>query len=188
MKKFAEHWFSWMIIGFWVILFLLSRRFELISMFGNKGSHLLESEYYRYVTSLFLHSNALHVLWNALALYFVCYYLEPQINPWKLCIFSISIGTLTECMISLVYKNAFNFGGSPIVFALIGLILAMRISRIDCVEFRLGTWYGNWTLAYAVLANLPIYSSSVVSSLLIHGIAFILGIVVGCIALAMKLI
>ena len=83
----------------------------------------------------------------------------------------------------MIYRNSVSVGGSPIIFALIGLIIALQVMKTDYSRFRLGTWYGNWTLAYAVLANLSFFSDNFISTLTVHSVALVLGIAMGCVGI-----
>ncbi len=182
----AEHSFSYGLILIWLIAGILCVRFNLIEQYGNKGVQILGKEYYRFITALFLHSNLLHIAINAVAMYFVGKYLEPQINPVKLFLFAVFIGTVTNAVFANIYKNALSVGGSPILFALIGLIVALQITGTDADQFRLGNLTCNWILGYAIFANVPLFSTSFFSTLLMHGVALSLGILFGYIGIIIK--
>ncbi len=186
MNTFSKHWFSWGLVAVWAIVYLIGLKTELSDLLANKGISVLGKEYYRFFTALFLHSNLLHMLLNSAALYFVGIYLEPQIAPWKLMVFSVSIAVVTEMLFSWLYQSADSVGGSPIVFALIGLIIAMQVTKSAQIPFKMGTWYGNWITTYAVLANIPLFSTSFLSTILIHGMPLVLGFLAGC--LCMKIL
>lgn len=188
MNKLLEHWFSYSVIIIWLVMFVVCKKVDLVSRFANKGITILGNEYYRFATTLFLHNSFLHVLTNAAALYFVGKYLEHQISPAKLLAFSLLIGVIAEIVFAAIYRDSVSMGGSPVVFALIGMIIALQIMKSDADKFRLGTWYGNWILAYAVLANIPLLSTSFVSTLIIHGLPLGLGVLLGCLGISMKLL
>ena len=188
MNKILTHWFTYAIIMIWLLLCIICQKVDLVSRFANKGIAIIGGEYYRFATSLFLHSNLLHALINASALYFVGKYLEPQITPCKLLIFSMLIGVATESIFSMVFKDAIGIGGSPIIFSLIGLIAALQITKTHTSKFQLGTWYGNWIVGYAFLANIPLFSDSFISTLFMHSISAVLGIALGCLCIRMKLL
>ena len=66
MGKLAEHLFSYSMIAVWLVIWALCQSFDLVSRFANKGAAIIGNEYYRYATSLMLHSNIVHVLFNGL--------------------------------------------------------------------------------------------------------------------------
>ena len=187
MNKLLTHWFSLGLIAIWLIICIICQKADLAAYFANKGIATIGPQYYRFATSLLLHTNFLHMFANASALYFVGEYLELQIHPAKLLAFSLLIGVVAQTVFSFVYKNAVSIGGSPIVFALIGLIVALQIKRVDIFQFKLGTWYGNWIAGYAILANIPVFSDGIAATLLLHGISAVLGILLGCLCVGLKL-
>lgn len=188
MNKLLDHWLSYSLILIWVVVCIICQRVDLVPKYANKGLSIIGKEYYRFVTALFLHNNFLHMLANAVALYFVGKHLELQINPDKLFVFSLLIGVITEMVFSAIYKNSVSMGGSPIVFSLIGLIIALQIMKADSYIFQLGTWHCNWIVGYAILANIPLFSTSFVSTLIIHSIPMVMGIVLGCLSVGFKII
>lgn len=183
----GDHWFSLGMIAVWCIAWGFCQKLDLVPVLANKGTTLIGREYYRYVTGLLVHSNIWHLFFNASALYFVGRYLEPQISPWKLLLFSASIGIATEMMFSVIYPKSISAGGSPIVFALIGLMVALPIGKADSFDFRLGTWYGNWIVGYAVLSDIPLFSDNWAATLLIHAIPLLSGILLGYLGVVWKL-
>lgn len=188
MSKLSEYWFSYLFIVLWVIAYLLCQKFNLLDRFANEGMNRIGTCYYRFGTALLLHSNFLHLLVNVLGMYFVGRYLEPQICSWKLLSFSVLIGIATNALFSAIYRNSVSVGGSPIVFSLIGLIVALQITHTDAFEFKLGTWYGNCILCYALLSNIPLFSTSFTSTLLIHALPTVIGIVLGYVFITLKLL
>lgn len=185
MSKLSQHGFSYGLILIWVVLWLIGRRINLIEQFAGKGFGLIGREYYRFGTSLLLHKGVLHLLANVMALYWIGVYLEPQCSSVKLCLFSMLAAMLAQLFFSIIYQNSLSVGGSPIVFALIGLIVMLNITKKAVYEFELGTWYGNWIAGYAVLSNLPILGNDV-SILMIHGISLVLGILFAGIAIGLR--
>ena len=188
MNKLFEFWFSYLIIALWLLVYLLCQKWNLTDRFSNMGIDCIGNQYYRFGTALLLHGNFLHVLANAAGLYFVGSYLEPQVCSWKLLLFSVLIGMGTNALFSSIYRNAVSAGGSPVIFALIGLILALQMTQTDMFEFKLGSWYGNWILCYTLFANIPLFSTSFVSTLLIHAVPTVMGIVLGYTCIVLKLL
>ncbi|MCD7994082.1 MAG: hypothetical protein LUK37_20750 [Clostridia bacterium] len=63
--------------------------------------------------------NFFHLSINAVALYWVLYFLDGKINGIKLMIFSMVAGSLTNVIFSMLYPNSQSVGGSPVVFSFI---------------------------------------------------------------------
>lgn len=172
----------WFWCGIWSIIFVVDLLIGCRELLYSKGFHVINGEYYRLVTGLFLHVNWFHLLANVLGLYFVCDFLGRQVNPWKMILLSVASAVITNVIFSLMYRGSISWGGSPAVFALIGLLCVIQFLRKDAPRFQLGTWYGNWTLGYAILGNIPLFSGNS-STLVIHGIAFIIGGLLGIVAI-----
>lgn len=160
---------------------------SLSGFFSNRGMNLISGEYYRYASGLFLHQDLLHIFANASVMYWLGRYLEPQIDPSKLLLFSLSLGTITNILFSFLYPQAQSVGGSPLVYALLGLIVALQIMDADIFTFQFGTWYGNWIISYVILSNMLHRSDNVGAAWVIHGTAVLLGILFGCVCLKWKL-
>lgn len=169
---------NYVIITVWIMVFLIGLKVNMEEMLICKGIDVIGSEYYRFITALFLHFNLLHLLANAFSLYYIGYFLEKQIRPIQFIIFSLLGGTISNIIFSVLYPNSSIIGGSPICFALIGLIVIYQIFKPESMRFRMGTWYGNWIVGYFFLGNIPIFSHNV-STLVIHMIALVIGMILG---------
>lgn len=177
---------TWAIL--WIAAFLIVGIADCKGLLCNKGLKIMNGEYYRVFTGLLLHVNWFHLLFNVVSVYFVCEYLEKiaGLSFLKLLVFSALVGTVANFIFSAIYTESTSVGGSPVVFALIGLICVLQICCRDLPRFQLGTWYGNWTLAAAILGNIPIFSGNI-STLVVHGISFLIAVVLGLIATGLKL-
>lgn len=178
MNKVAQHGLSYGLILIWIAFWLVGRRINLTEPLAGKGLNLIGHEYYRFGTALLLHKDALHLLGNILALYWVGVYLEPQVDSLRLCIFALVSAVAAQAVFLCIYRNAVSLGGSPVIFALIGLIVVLNVAGRAESKYAIGTWYGNWIIGYSVLSNLPAFRNDL-SILVIHGIALVLGMVLG---------
>lgn len=179
--------FSYVLMLLWVTIYILGFFTNIYSLFECKGINIVNGEYYRFFTGLLLHVNWLHLLVNIMAAYFVGVYLEDKVSRLKIALFSLIISIMTNIIFSIIYPDSMSIGGSPIIFALIGMIFSIQLFGTGISKFRLGTWYGNWIVAYAILANIPIFSKNI-STLVIHAIAFVLGSVATSLLLKMNLL
>ena len=180
LKELKNFKSTFIIIAIWIIFYILCSIFGIDSTFYNKGWNSIGNEYYRIFTGMFLHINILHLLANVLALYWIGVFLEEKIGSIKYFLFSIISGTISNLLFTVIYANhQRSLGGSVITFSLIGLIIANQIFDKETERFRLGTWYGNWILAYAILGNLPFFGGGI-TRLVIHIIALLVGIILSC--------
>lgn len=147
-----------------------------------KGFNIIGNQYYCLFTGLLLHKNWLHLLANAITLYWIGVFLGQQIETTKILSFSVFSGTMTNIVFSMIYPNSTSVGGSPVVFSLIGFVCATQLLCKELPRFRLGTWYGNWIVAYSIVSNIPILWGNM-STIVIHLIAFVVAFMLAYIGL-----
>lgn len=146
------------------------------------GAAVIGGQYYRWFTGLLLHVNLFHLLVNSIAIYCVGVFLKGQVGAGKLFLFSAAAAFAANGVFAVVYPQSESVGGSPVVFASIGLILAMQVLSKKGPRFSLQPAYGKWIAGYAVLGNIPVFSGNI-STLIIHSIAFVLGAAAGAAAI-----
>jgi membrane associated rhomboid family serine protease len=112
------------------------------TVYGNGalfGPLVADGEWWRVVTSGFLHAGILHLAFNMYFLYFLGTLLEPEIGKLRFAaIYFVSLlgGSFGALLIS---PNAVTVGASGAVFGLMGAaILAMRARGIDPMQSGLG--------------------------------------------------
>lgn len=104
--------------------------FYIISMFSSKffDSMLLNSslvrdgEYYRLITSMFVHGSIIHLLCNMYCLYVIGPQVESFFGHAKYIIIYVISG-LVAALMSLVITNSISLGASGAIFGLLGSIL-----------------------------------------------------------------
>ncbi len=126
-----------MIIGINVVLYLytalLSKSFDInirvLVDFGAKVNELIiQGEYYRLVTSAFLHADAMHILFNMYALFALGRILENLLGKLKyISIYLFS--ALTGGILSYYYTPNVSIGASGAIFGLLGALLMVAIFK-----------------------------------------------------------
>ena len=175
----------WLIL--WIVVFVLSTRMNITEILANKGVNIIENEYYRFFTGMFVHTNMVHLVANVIALYFIVDYLCGKVNSLKLLVFSVLIGTVSNFIFSMIYRDSVSVGGSPIIFAMLGLIITLQLHSKDVARFTLDTLQGKWILVYVILSNIPFFSRNI-STLVIHGISLILSFIITSFGIKFNLI
>lgn len=175
----------WLIV--WIVVFAFGTRVNITDILANKGINIIENEYYRFFTGLFAHVNVLHLVANAVALFFVVDFLYGQVDSLKLLAFSAVVGIVSNLLFSMIYRNSVSVGGSPVIFAMIGLLIALQLQRKDVARFTLDILQGKWIVAYAILSNIPFFSGNL-STLLLHGISLILAFIIASLGIKFNLI
>jgi len=105
--------------------------------------HIDQGDYWRLLTSGFLHSGFFHLLFNMFALYILGGMLEPAIGRLKFGIVyfvSLLAGTFGALLLS---PDALTVGASGAIFGLMGAaVIVMRDRGINPMESGIGLWIG----------------------------------------------
>lgn len=131
INSYARPVLTQIIIGICVALFVFSfgeNKNEVILNFGlNPVLVQYYGEYFRLITSMFLHLNFMHIAFNMLALWQVGLVLENRLGRYKFAVIYFLSG-ISGGLLS-VYMNepmAFSVGASGAVFGLFGAFVAIN--------------------------------------------------------------
>ena len=148
---------------------------------------IIQGEYYRFFTALLVHVNLLHLVVNILGLYYTAEYLKERISAVKLLILSGIAATIANLLFSLIYPGSVSIGGSPVIYAMLGITLALHLLKKNMDRFNPNTVQTRWMLGYGILGNIPIFSGNI-STLVIHLTAFVVAFALGSIVIKTKLL
>ena len=96
-------------------------------------------EWYRLITSGFLHINVIHIAFNMLALYQLGMLLEPAFGRLRLGVVYVTCLLTGSMVVTLVSPDRLTIGASGAVFGLMGFaFMAMRARGIDPFSTGLG--------------------------------------------------
>ena len=121
-----------------------SQNLEPLIQFGAYSYHLIveEGEYWRLLTSTFLHAHALHLLLNMGILFLLGSLLEGLYGSGRFLLIYL-ISAIVSSVASLPFvQEAFGVGASGAVFGLIGLAIALGLRYSDRLPRRLGRILG----------------------------------------------
>lgn len=93
-----------------------------IYLFSNYGPSVVSGEFYRLITSAFLHGNIFHLLFNCYSLYVIGSQIESFMGKTKYLIIYL-FSALTGSLLSILLNDAASIGASGAVFGLLGSIL-----------------------------------------------------------------
>ena len=105
-----------------VIVFLITRMFGLIDNFAVNRFYILDGEYYRLITGMFLHANTVHLLFNMYALYIIGSQLESFLGRYRYLIVYLFSGIAGSCL-SIFFSMGPSVGASGAIFGLLGSLL-----------------------------------------------------------------
>jgi len=107
-----------------IVSFLFGYERQLIILGGMAPIELVlaSGEYWRFFTSMFIHSGAMHVIFNMIILLHAGGYLEPYMGQKNFAVFYLLSGLLVS-FFSGIFTNSLSVGASGAIFALLGFIL-----------------------------------------------------------------
>lgn len=124
--------------------------------FGSLFSlHVQDGEWWRLATSMFLHAEPLHLLFNAMSLWSVASYLEGAIGKTKTAALYIALG-LVSALVSFwwhVSQDGFgnSVGASGAICGLIGVCIGFTLRHRNGAKHLVGH-YAGWALWIGILA------------------------------------
>ena len=118
---------TYIILAINIIVFLASYMFPnpntLIYLGANNRQLVLEyNEYYRLITSCFLHAGFLHLFVNCYSLYIIGTQVESFYGKFKFLIIYLSSGIIGN-LLSICFSNSLSVGASGAIFGVIGALL-----------------------------------------------------------------
>ncbi|MCD7750288.1 MAG: rhomboid family intramembrane serine protease [Lachnospiraceae bacterium] len=141
--------------------------------FGVTGIAYMNSQYYRFITCLFLHASPRHLLGNCAALLCAGSLLTPFTGSKKPLFLFLSCGVLSEIAYSLVIsEQIYDIGASSGVFALIACLIVCTLRFPDQFRFK---WYRPDVVIVAVYF---VFANSSVTAFLVHTFGFAAGILI----------
>ncbi|MBR2834036.1 MAG: rhomboid family intramembrane serine protease [Bacilli bacterium] len=105
-----------------VIIYFLTKYLGLIDDFAVNRFYILNGEYYRLLTGMFLHANIVHLLLNMYALYVIGAQLESFLGRYKY-LFVYILSGLGGSALSIFFSSGFSVGASGAIFGLLGSLL-----------------------------------------------------------------
>lgn len=101
----------------------LFNTYELTNLLAVSHYEVSSGEYYRLVTSTFLHVGISHFLFNIFALYILGKFVEGIYTPWHLLITYLAAGTIASLFSLAFITEGISLGASGAVYGLLGLII-----------------------------------------------------------------
>ena len=112
---------TWILIALNVLIFITSMFFNYIPFAVNRRA-IVDGEYYRLITGIFLHGNVIHLACNCYAIYVIGMQLESFLGKWKyLSIYLLS--GFAGSMLSIFFSNNYSIGASGAIFGLLGSLI-----------------------------------------------------------------
>ncbi|MGZ5287668.1 MAG: rhomboid family intramembrane serine protease [Flavisolibacter sp.] len=106
---------------------------------ANVKSETLNGEWWRLITSVFVHIGLIHILFNMYALYMVGIYLEPMLGKGRYIAAYLGTGLLASVTSTWWHdENLVSAGASGAIFGLYGVFLALLTTKLIPKSVRKG--------------------------------------------------
>lgn len=102
----------------------------LVKMGANVPALIAAGEYWRLLSSMFLHANLLHLAFNGYALYVIGTVIEAELGRWRYLAIYLVAGLFSSAAVYM-FSNVFvpTVGASGAIFALFGVFVAYNYRR-----------------------------------------------------------
>lgn len=118
---------TYALIGINVLIFLfgflLNQSELLVNLFANYAPLVKDGQYYRLFTSMFVHVDVLHILFNMYALYILGAQAESFFGKGKYLLIYVLSGISGSLLSILLNQNAASIGASGAIFGVMGALL-----------------------------------------------------------------
>lgn len=132
---FGKPFFTYLFIAIQVIVFLLmelnggSTNNETLLKFGAKYNvAILDGEWWRFITPMFVHIGWLHLFMNTLSLYYLGMAVEKMYGKTRFVLIYLFAG-FTGTLASFLFSETLSAGASGAIFGCFGALLYMGASR-----------------------------------------------------------
>jgi rhomboid protease GluP len=122
---------------------------ELVVLGGNFGPLTVDGQWWRLLTSVFLHGGLLHLIFNALVLANIGIFLEPLLGRVSFAIVYLLTGILASLTSLMFNYGVVSVGASGAIFGMYGFFLALLTTKLFKPEFR--TTFLKNTLGFVAL-------------------------------------
>ena len=109
---------------------------ELLNWGGNFRPYVLDGEWWRLLTSMFLHGGLMHVLINCFSLIFIGMFLEPLLGKVKFLACYLVTGIIASLSSIYWYEETVSIGASGAIFGITGVFLAFSLFKY--IHTRIG--------------------------------------------------
>jgi len=140
IKRLVPH-ITYILMLIIIIMFLITNnsspiklQFNLIKYGGNFYSLVLNGEYFRFFSSIFLHANWTHLLMNGFALFYLGIFIERIAITRSFYLSIFIIGGVLASMSSYFLAKQNSVGASGAIFALIGALFSIIWLSKDSID------------------------------------------------------
>ncbi|EHQ26251.1 Rhomboid family protein [Mucilaginibacter paludis DSM 18603] len=104
---------------------------DLLKWGGNLRTNVIQGQYWRLLTNIFLHGGLMHVLMNMYGLLFVGIFLEPLMGVKRYTLAYIGTGILASIASIWWHPATVSIGASGAIFGMYGIFLALLTTNLS---------------------------------------------------------
>lgn len=104
---------------------------ELLDLGANRRLEVLNGEYWRLFTSMFLHGGLMHILMNLFGIGATCALIEPILGRWRTLIAYLVSGIGASLISIYWHENTISVGASGAIFGMMGVMIALLVTKAD---------------------------------------------------------
>ncbi|MEM6965514.1 MAG: rhomboid family intramembrane serine protease [Bacteroidota bacterium] len=148
--------FLWMIIK--GINIVSPSATELLAFGGNKRTEVWNGEYWRLLTSVFIHGGIMHLAYNLFAIGICGSVLEGILSPFRLIFIFLLCGIVASFASIAMNENLVSVGASGAIFGFYGVMIIFNVFKIYPVQDRSIIWiivglFGGVSLCFGFISN-----------------------------------
>ncbi|MDQ1771666.1 rhomboid family intramembrane serine protease [Labilibaculum sp. A4] len=104
---------------------------ELLELGANRRLEVLNGEYWRLFTSMFLHGGLMHIMMNLFGIGATCALIEPILGKWKTLIAYLLSGIGASLISIYWHEHTISVGASGAIFGMMGVMIALLVTKTD---------------------------------------------------------
>ena len=116
--------------------FISFKSHDLLNWGANFRPLTTDGEWWRLLTSIFLHGGLVHLMANMYGLLFVGLFLEPLLGKTKYLVAYLLTGILASCVSLWWHDATVSVGASGAIFGLYGLFIALLLTKVYPPDFK----------------------------------------------------
>ncbi len=113
---------TYILIAINVLMFLITNYLDVTDALAVNRFGVLNGEFYRLFTGIFLHANVVHLIFNCYALYIIGMQLESFLGKFRFILVYLLSG-LAGSALSIFFSVGYSVGASGAIFGLLGALL-----------------------------------------------------------------
>ena len=132
---------------------------ELLEVGGNRRANIANGEYWRLITSVFIHGGIMHLVMNLFGIFLTGMFLEEKVGRKNMILYFLIAGVAGSITSVLWHDNTVSIGASGAIFGYFGLLLAFNVFKIITKDQQGIIWnilifYGGISLLFGMFQGI----------------------------------